>query len=143
MTVHLVKLSVGPENLAELAAWQKHRLKELKAKGRKPELIHVTRQTPKRAEELLDGGSIYWVIKGWIVARQKLVELRAMKVKGVPHCGLVLGRKLVTVQPRQRRPFQGWRYLDAKDAPPDSAGPADGDDLPPELRQELAMLGLV
>jgi len=143
MTVHLVKLSVGPENLAQLSAWQKKRLKDLKAADKKPELIHVTRQTPRRAEELLDGGSIYWVVKGWIVARQKLLELREIKVKGVRHCGLVLGKKLVTVQPRQRRPFQGWRYLDAKDAPPDSTGPADGDDLPPELRRELAALGLV
>lgn len=143
MTIHLIKLSVGPDSLADLTAWQKQRLKDLKAKGKKPELIHVTRQTPKRAEELLEGSSIYWVIKGWIVARQKLLELREMKVEGVPHCGLVLDKKMVTVQPRQRRAFQGWRYLEAKDAPPDSTGPADGDDLPPALRQELAALGLL
>lgn len=143
MTLHLIKLSVGTENMADLAAWQKARLKDMKAKGKTPELIHVTRQMPKRADELLDGGSIYWVINGWVVARQKLVELREMKVKGVPHCGLVLGKKLVPVEPRQRRAFQGWRYLDAKDAPKDAGAAARGNDLPLALRQELAMLGLL
>ncbi|TAL37858.1 MAG: DUF1489 family protein [Alphaproteobacteria bacterium] len=144
MPLHLIKLSVGSESLADLAAWQKQRLKDMKAKGRKPELIHVTRQTPKRAEELLEGGSIYWVVKGWIVARQRLVELRPLKRDGVPHCGIVYDKKVIPVQWRQRRAFQGWRYLEPKDAPPDRKGPGSNDDeLPPELRRELAALGLL
>lgn len=144
MPLHLIKLSVGSESLADLGAWQKQRLKDMKAKGRKPELIHVTRQMPKRAAELLDGGSIYWVVKGWIVARQKLIELRPLKRDGVPHCGIVYDKKVIPVQWRQRRAFQGWRYFDPKDAPPDRKGPGGTDDeLPPELRRELAALGLL
>jgi len=71
--LHLIKLCVGVDSLEELAGWQKKRLAEKKKKGQKPELIHVTRQTPKRAAELLDGGSLYWVIKGQIAARQRLI----------------------------------------------------------------------
>jgi hypothetical protein len=73
MTTHLIKLSVGPEKLSDLAGWQAHRLVQLKRAGREQELMHITRNTPKKAEELLDGGSIYWVIKGWVCARQKLL----------------------------------------------------------------------
>lgn len=142
MTLHMIKLSVGPESLADLQGWQKQRLKDLKAAGRKPELMHVTRQMPKRAEELLAGGSIYWVLKGYIVARQKILELRPVEVGGVPHCGIVLDKKMVPVRWQQRRPFQGWRYLEGKDAPPDSAG-ADTEELPEHLRHELAALGLL
>lgn len=142
MALHIIKLSVGSESFDDLAAWQKGQLKTMKAKGRKPELIHVTRQMPKRAEEVLDGGSIYWVIKGWVVARQKLLELRPMKRDGVPHCGLVYDRKMIPVQWQPRRAFQGWRYLEPKDAPPDRA--VSGlDDLPEDVRMELAALGLL
>lgn len=143
MTVHIIKLSVGPSKLSDLTDWQKQRLKDMKAKGKKPELIHVTRHMPKRAEEVLDGGSIYWVIGGWIVARQKLIELRPMKKSGVTHCGLVHDKKMIPVQPRQRRAFQGWRYLDVKDAPPDSDGRGNGEGLPEALRMELMALGLL
>jgi hypothetical protein len=83
--LHLIKLCVGCDSLQDLADWQKQRLKEKKTKGQKPELVHVTRQMPKRADEILDGGSLYWVIKGQIAARQRLLELRPMTVKGVPH----------------------------------------------------------
>lgn len=143
MTVHLIKLSVGPESLAELEAWQKERLRELKKKGKKPELIHVTRHAPKRAEEVLDGGSIYWVIKGVIVARQRLLELRPIKKSGVTYCGLVHDKKMIPVEWRQQRAFQGWRYLASKDAPKDAAARAKGDNLPDSLRQELVALGLL
>jgi len=143
MTIHLIKLAVGPESLADLIAWQKQRLKDMKRKGQKPELMHVTRQTPKRAEELLDGGSLYWVIKGFICARQRLLELRPVTRDGVPHCALVLGKELVRVRLRPRRAFQGWRYLNAKDAPPDLVKGKGDEDLPEEMRRELAELGLL
>src|SRR6202046_602569 len=113
--MHLIKLCVGVESLEDLAAWQKKRLAEKKKKGQKPELMHVTRQTPKRAEELLDGGSLYWVIKGQIAARQRLLELRSLTREGVPHCGLVYDPKLVPTLRRAHRPFQGWRYLNPND----------------------------
>jgi hypothetical protein len=141
--LHLIKLCVGCDSLEDLAAWQKQRLKEKKAKGQKPELVHVTRQTPKRDAELLDGGSLYWVIKGQIAARQTLTELRAMTVKGVPHCGLVLHKMLVPLRPRPRSAFQGWRYLEAADAPPDLSLAKGDKNLPEALRRELAALGLL
>ena len=141
--LHLIKLCVGCDSLQDLESWQKQRLKEKKAKGQKPELIHVTRQTPKRDAELLDGGSLYWVIKGQIAARQKLTELRPMSVKGVPHCGLVLHKALVPLRPRPRSAFQGWRYLEAADAPPDLDLAKGEKNLPEALRRELAALGLL
>src|ERR1700744_2444665 len=104
--LHLIKLAVGVETLEDLAAWQKKRLAEKRKKGQKPELIHITRQTPKRAEELLDGGSLYWVIKGQSAARQRLIELRPMKHDGVPDCGLVYDKKMVPVMRRARSAFQ-------------------------------------
>lgn len=143
MPLHLIKLCVGCDSLADLAAWQKQRLKEKRAKGQKPELVHVTRMTPKRAEEVLDGGSLYWVIKGQIAARQKLLEFREIKKNGIPHCGLVYHRELVAVAPRPRRPFQGWRYLEEKDAPPDLARTKGAKGLPEALQRELAALGLL
>ena len=143
MPLHIIKLCVGCDSLSDLAAWQKKRLKEKRAKGQKPELVHVTRMTPKRAEEVLDGGSLYWVIKGQIAARQKLLALRPVKKNGVPHCGLVYDKKLVAVVARPRRPFQGWRYLDARDAPSDLADTKGAKGLPEVLQRELAALGLL
>jgi hypothetical protein len=143
MPLHLIKLCVGCESLADLADWQKKRLKEKRAKGQKPELVHITRMTPKRADEILGGGSLYWVIKGQIAARQKLLALRQLTRNGVSHCGLVYDKELVAVAPRPRRPFQGWRYLEEKDAPPDLAKSKGARDLPEALRRELAALGLL
>ena len=74
MTLHLIKLCVGVESIQSLAQWQKRRLTELKKKGRPLQLVHVTRQTPKRADELLDGGSLYWVIRGSIAVRQRHIQ---------------------------------------------------------------------
>jgi len=143
MPLHIVKLCVGCDSLAELADWQKKRLKEKRAKGQKPELVHVTRMTPKRADEVLDGGSLYWVIKGQIAARQQLLAIRAVKKNGVAHCGLVHQKDLIPVVARPRRAFQGWRYLEAKDAPPDLARTKGAQDLPESLQRELAALGLL
>lgn len=143
MTVHLIKLSVGPESLADLRRWQQQRLRDKRQKGEAAELMHITRNTPKRAEELLDGGSIYWVIKGILCGRQELRELRPLDIDGVPHCGLVLGDALIPVSPRPHRAFQGWRYLQPQDAPPDLRQGDDTAEMPEEMRQELARLGLI
>jgi len=143
MPLHIIKLCVGCDSLSELADWQKKRLKEKHAKGHKPELVHVTRMTPKRTEEVLAGGSLYWVIKGQIAARQKLLEFRTVKKNGIPHCGLVHDRELVPVVARPRRAFQGWRYLEAADAPPDLSRTRGAKDLPESLQRELAALGLL
>ena len=146
MTVHLVKLCVGAESIEDLGAWQKQRLAALKAAGEKrPHLSHRTFQTPKRRDELLAGGSLYWVIKGVVQARQKLVALsQGSKDDGTPCCLLVLDKVLVPVRPVPRRPFQGWRYLAATDAPADlRPGESGIADLPPKMRKELAELGLI
>jgi hypothetical protein len=143
MTLHIIKLCVGADSVEDLAHWQAGRIKEQKKKGKKPELIHVTRMTPKRADEVLDGGSLYWVIKGQIAVRQRLVELRAVTKNGTPHCGLVYEPKLIPVQRRAHRAFQGWRYLDPKDAPSDARGKQGGAGLPEKLQAELVSLGLL
>ena len=98
---------------------------------------------PKRRDEVLDGGSLYWVIKGFTAVRQRLIDIRPFVDKeGVPRCHLVYDKELVLVSPRPRRAFQGWRYLEPKDAPPDVRGGASGD-MPEKLRRELAELGLL
>ena len=139
MAVHLKKLSVGSESLASLRQWQEMR------RQAGAELMHVTRNTPRRAEEVLDGGSIYWVIKGVMCARQPIIELRSMqRADGRPACGIVLAPEIVAVAPTRMRIFQGWRYLEAKDAPDDLPMEADGDEaMPPELVAELRELGLL
>jgi hypothetical protein len=146
MTVHLIKLCVGCDSIEDLATWQAERLKQMKKAREKPELFHRTFQSPKRRDELLDGGSLYWVIKGIIMVRQRLTDLReGTKDDGTPCCLLMLDRKLVPVRPTPRRAFQGWRYLAADEAPKDlAAGKADGiATMPPKLRKELAELGLI
>ena len=141
--LHLIKLCVGIETLDDLEKRQKARLAERKRKNLKPELVHITRQTPKRAAELLAGGSLYWVVKGQIAARQKLIALRPLVRDGVPHCGLVYDRKLIPVLRRARSAFQGWRYLEVKDAPADVQLGKGAKGLPEALQQELAALGLL
>jgi hypothetical protein len=143
MTVHLLKLCVGCDSVKELADWQTERLKRLKRERKRVELCHRTLQTPKRRDEVLDGGSLYWVIKGQIAARQKLLAFREVKKNGIPHCGLVYDKTLVPVVARPRRAFQGWRYLEDQDAPPDLAQTKGAKDLPEKLQRELAALGLL
>lgn len=105
--------------------------------------MHTTRMVPKRRDDVLDGGSLYWVIKGFTTVRQRLVDIRpCVDKEGVPRCHLVYDKDLVLVSPRPRRAFQGWRYLDANDAPPDLAK-GGGGELPDKLRRELAELGLL
>jgi hypothetical protein len=134
---------VGVDSIEELRGAEKDDLTALRKRGRKPELKHTTRMTPKRREEILDGGSLFWVIKGYVAARRRLLDIRPFVDKdGIKRCDLVLDEELVLVRPQPRRPFQGWRYLEAKDAPPDiSKGGAAG--LPDKLRRELAELGLL
>lgn len=144
MTVHLVKLCVGADDIADLANWQAERLAEKKRLKQPQVLAHVTRMTPKRADELLAGGSLYWVMKGVIRCRQRLIGIEPFTDgEGIGRCRLVLDKEIVATRRQERRPFQGWRYLDAKDAPADvKKGEAD-DDMPEEMRRELEELGLL
>lgn len=147
MALHLIKLCVGCDSIEELADWQAERLAQMKAEGQKPELFHRTFQMPKRREELLDGGSLYWVIKGIVQARQTLIDLReGTKPDGSPCTLLILDKTLVQVRPTPRRPFQGWRYLKADEAPADLGKGSRRDqvaEMPAKLRKELADLGLL
>lgn len=145
MPLHLIKLCVGCDSVRDLEDWIKQRLKEKRRRGEKPEHIHRTRMVPKRAAELTDGGSLFWVIRGDILCRQRIRDVRPFRDKdGVGRCGLVLEPKVVLVAPRPFRAFQGWRYLSAKDAPRDLAKAAPGAAAMPEkLRRELSQLGLM
>jgi hypothetical protein len=146
MPLHLVKLSVGSTSVKDLRSWIDERVRQAKAKGLPPHHVHVTRMTPKRDSELLDGGSIYWVIKGEIAAREKILAIEPYRDReGIGRCRLVMEPKLIPVAPRPMRPFQGWRYLDAKSAPPDlGKGAANGIAAMPEpMRRELRELGLL
>lgn len=134
-TLHLIKLCVGVDSPDELRAWIEERI----ASG--GEHSHVTRMFPRRAEELVAGGSLYWVIRGLVLVRQRIVALRPVRRGALDYCAIVLEPRLVPTSPWPRRPFQGWRYLAPADAPPDLSR-ADAE-LPEALRAELATLGLL
>lgn len=134
MALHLVKLCVGVDRVEQLTRWGR----EERGRGAKP-IVH-TRQTPKRAEELLDGGSLYWVIKGVILCRQGIVRVNCVEDGAQTRCEIELAPEPVLVAPQPRRAFQGWRYLESDDAPPDLAAGA-GAELPTELARELRALG--
>ncbi len=143
MALNLIKLCVGCDGIDDLSHWIAATLAEKKRRGLDPLHIHRTRMMPKRVDEIVPGGSLYWVIKGQIRAREAILELRAVKdAAGVPHCDIVLSGELVEVEARPYRPFQGWRYLDAEVAPRDLRSEAVAD-LPVEFLRELAGLGLL
>ena len=144
MTLHLIKLCVGIDHVEDLRTWIDVRQEERRQRGEAGEHYHTTRMVPKRISELLDGGSLYWIIKGKIQARQKLLDIRTFTdEEGVRRCHLVLEPKLVLVGLRPRRPFQGWRYLSGQDAPPDLAGGGISDELPADMRADLLELCLI
>ncbi|MGJ8602856.1 MAG: DUF1489 family protein [Marivita sp.] len=140
-TIHIVKLSVGSDSVEQIEAWQQHR-SEQRANGR---YYHVTRMWPKREAELLNGGSIYWVIKGMLQARQRIIGLEeVVGVDGIRRCGIVLEPEIIRTATAPKRPFQGWRYLKPEDAPPDLGHSRQDDDaLPPELAGALADIGVL
>ena len=143
MPLHLIKLAVGVQSVKDLKERVKARAQQSKTKT--PRHVHVTRMTPKRVEELLDGGSLYWVIKGEIAARERLIGIEPFRDSdGIGRCRLVMQPKVITVSPRPMRPFQGWRYLAPKDAPADlGTNAAVVAAMPEELRRELRDLGLL
>jgi hypothetical protein len=144
-TLHLLKLCVGCDSVRDLETWIRKRLQERKRRGLPREHVHTTRMVPKRGAELLAGGSLYWVIRGQIMCRQRLLDIRPFLDKeGVGRCRLVLEPKLTLVEPRPWRAFQGWRYLLAGAAPRDLDRVAPGARAMPEaLRRELRDLGLL
>ena len=138
--VNLLKLCVGAESVADLAQWQE----ENAARWPGGHAVHVTRMWPKREAELLAGGSLYWVIKGVILCRQRITGLeRVESADGIARCAIVMEREIIQTEPAPRRPFQGWRYLNPGDAPPDLSLERSHDDtLPADLAAKLAEMGL-
>lgn len=134
--VNLVKLCVGVDSVGDLTS----RIDARKS----TETMHITRMWPKRAPELLNGGSLYWVIKGIISARQEIIGLdERIGADGIRRCGIRMDATLLRTEAARRRPFQGWRYLSAEDAPRDlSVARAHDDVLPPALVAELAAIGV-
>lgn len=142
MAVHLLKLCVGASSVADMEDWVARRAGENLRAGLGPVTQHTTRMFPRRRDDLLDGGSLYWVIKGAVMIRQRIVDLRSVTGgDGLERCEIVLDRTLHPTQAQPRRAFQGWRYLRAEDAPADLD--RNSAKAPPELRAKLAELGLL
>ena len=138
MPLHLVKMCVGIDDVDELVAY---RAEKRRAEKR---CFHRTRHTPKRAEEILDGGSLYWVIKQQIRARQRILGFHPdVDAEGRPRCAIELDWEIVATEAQPFRAFQGWRYLEAKAAPPDRFWAVGDDELPPKMARELRELGLL
>lgn len=140
MTLHLIKLCVGAENVADLEDWVEKRVAHNRKRGLGDIHDHVTRMFPKKRDALLDGGSIYWVIKGVVLVRQRIADLSSVAGEdGVTRCMIALEPPLIPTEAQPRRAFQGWRYLPEADAPRDyKGGRRDA-----RLQQELAELGLL
>lgn len=142
MTLHLRKLCVGAETVEDLDRWQAARAKANEKAGRGAVVWHTTRHFPKRADEILAGGSLFWIVKGVMCIRQPILRFDpATDARGRPACDIVLAPGLIAVEPRAHRPFQGWRYLRAEDAPRDLAALEGGGDLPADLAAELRAIG--
>ena len=138
-SLNLIKLCVGAEGVQDLVDWQK----TPRAKGPDGLPLHVTRMWPKREAELLDGGSLYWVFKGVVLARQRIVRLDEVdRGDGIRRCGIVLDPEVVRTEAVPKRPFQGWRYLEGNVAPRDLPRGKANDDLPPKLMAALADIGV-
>lgn len=141
MTIHIVKLCVGADSVEDLALWQAEQMKRAKKAKQEARPVCGTRMWPKRADDVLSGGSLYWVIKGVIGVRQRIVAIDHVTDNHGPRCGLYLDPQLVRTVPQPRRAFQGWRYLEPKDAPADLSEAQGGADLPEHLRRQLVELG--
>jgi hypothetical protein len=142
-TLHLLKLCVGADGVEDLVDWQTARMAERRAAGLDPGPFHLTRMWPRRGEELVGRGSLYWVFRGRVLARQRILGLEPREgADGIPRCAIRLDAEVVRTAPQPRRAFQGWRYLTPEDAPPDidAALPSD---VPPRLVAGLAEIGVL
>lgn len=145
MTVHLVKMAVGIESFDHLVSVQSERFRRAEETEGKGILRHLTRNTPRRAEEVLDGGSIYWIIKGYIRAHQRITGFgEATGRNGRPRCALILDPNLVRTELLPHKPIQGWRYMEPAAVPEDLTSKAmEKTSLPDEMAAELRALGLL
>jgi hypothetical protein len=142
-TVHLLKLCVGADSVEDLVDWQAERVAEARAVGGMWAHQHVTRMWPRRGDELVAGGSLYWVIRGLVLARQRILGFEPRRGEdGIERCAIRLDPAVVRTVPQPRRAFQGWRYLRPEDAPRDLIAAASAD-LPPGLAAGLALVGVL
>jgi len=143
MVLHLIKLAVGVDDLAHMKKVQAARRKQRRQSPRSPHWVY-TRNFPRRAEELLAGGSLYWVVRGVIRCRQELVgfEQDFDREEARKYCRIKVRRTLITTAPQACRAFQGWRYFEPEDTPPDLSR-GDTRDVPAEMAAELKRLGLL
>lgn len=138
MALHILKLCVGVSDIQELEEWQTRRLRTA------GKIWHITRMLPRRADEIVSGGSLYWVVKGMVAVRQRIIEIEPIRDEdGISRCKFIFDKELVPVSPQPRRPFQGWRYLTGEDAPRDLPRGTMAHDMPEKMRNELAELGLL
>lgn len=139
--VNLIKLSVGSESIEAMAAWQS----SSQAQGTDGLPRHVTRMWPKRAQELLNGGSIYWVVQGLVQCRQRILRLdEVIRADGIRRCGIVLDPEIIRTTTAPKRPFQGWRYLPQSDAPVDLTQARQNETpLPADLSAALSDIGVI
>ncbi len=139
-SVHLLKLCVGAESVDDLLDWHRTHPSPFPTGERR----HVTRMWPKRAAEVLNGGSLYWVVKGVILCRQRILRLDEVdRGDGIRRCGIVMDPDVIRTEAAARRPFQGWRYLAPEDAPRDLPKGRETDSaLPEEMALALAEIGL-
>lgn len=142
MTIHLVKLAVGVTDLDDFDQRIERRLAEAREQNQPQVIRHLTRHTPRRSAELTSGGSLYWVVKGAIRARQRLLALEPWRDDDGLRCALVLDGTLTRTVARPHQPFQGWRYLRPEAAPPDAAGDVPAT-MPATMLADLKSLGLV
>tara|TARA_Y100001960_G_C14334800_1_gene661824 strand:+ start:28 stop:441 length:414 start_codon:yes stop_codon:yes gene_type:complete len=134
MTIHLKKLAVGIKSIKSLEERQKLIIDTY------GELLHFTRNNPRRSEELIEGGSLYWIINRKVCARQLILDIKSfIREDDKKSTGIVLQNKLIRVRPVPMRPFQGWRYYQASDVPPD----IDDDNFSDENNVELSKLGFI
>lgn len=142
--VNLIKLCVGIDSVEHLLEHRRQRAELDQARGVEHVSIHVTRMWPKRSDELLNGGSLYWVIKGFVSARQTILRLdERIGPDGIRRCGIVMDPEVIRTQSAARRPFQGWRYLTPADSPPDLTGKhGHSENIPLEMQLALAEIGL-
>jgi hypothetical protein len=142
--MHLIKLCVGVATLEELEGYREERAHWWGADYGENIHVHRTRTMPRRAAEIVDGGSIYWVISGVLRCRQPILRLApAIDGEGRACCDIIMSPDLVRVVPRPKGPFQGWRYLHPKDAPPDIGATGFAEEGDTSLAEELALLGLI
>ena len=144
MPLHLIKLCVGCDSVDDLKDWIKEQYAKKKKSGEPGRRFHRTRMVPKRVDELLDGGSLFWVIRGELLCRERILGIEPFRDKdGIGRCRIVMQPKVIAVSPRPMRPFQGWRYLNPDSAPPDLGRTAAKGvaAMPEPMRRELRDLG--